>query len=44
MNRGVRIIRGLILGLWYIIRALFKIIMCIVYVFIVALYYASKGV
>lgn len=44
MNRGARIIMGLILGLWYIIRAAFKIIVCIVYVFIVALYYASRGV
>ena len=44
MNRAARIIRGLILGLWYIIMAAFKIIVCIVYVFTVGLYYASRGV
>lgn len=44
MNRAASIIMGLILGIWYIIRAVFKIIVCIAYMFIVALYYASKGV
>lgn len=44
MNRAARIVRALILGIWYIIRVSFKIITCVIYVFIVALYYASKGV
>ena len=44
MNRAASITRAFILGIWYITRVLFKIIACIVYVFIVALYYASRGV
>ena len=44
MNKTTRIIRAFILGIWRITRALFKVVACIVYMFIVALYYASKGV
>lgn len=44
MYRGVSIIKTLIIGVYNIICVLFKILVCIVYVFTVALYYASKGV